>query len=51
MLTYDMDFAEPIGVCRAAAWMTFQDGLIAAQRALFRCQCFQGHLETWGLNH
>jgi hypothetical protein len=28
MLTYDMDFAEPIGVCRAAALITFKDGQI-----------------------
>jgi hypothetical protein len=28
MLTRDMTFADPVGVCRAAALMTVRDGLI-----------------------
>ncbi|MGA2648237.1 MAG: nuclear transport factor 2 family protein [Candidatus Sulfotelmatobacter sp.] len=35
MLTYRMDFAEPIGVCRAAALMTFKDGLIVRNEIFF----------------
>jgi hypothetical protein len=35
MLTYSMDFAEPIGVCRAAALMTFKDGLIVRNEIFF----------------
>jgi hypothetical protein len=30
-----MDFAEPIGVCRAAALMTFKDGLIVRNEIFF----------------
>ncbi len=40
MLTYDMDFAEPVGVCRAAAWMTFKDGLIASNELFFDARPF-----------
>ena len=40
MLTYDMDFAEPIGVCRAAALMTFKDGLIARSELFFDARPF-----------
>jgi ketosteroid isomerase-like protein len=29
MLTYDVDFGEPVGVWRTAVLMTFKDGLIA----------------------
>ncbi|MGB2664582.1 MAG: hypothetical protein WAK48_11290 [Candidatus Acidiferrum sp.] len=29
MLTYDVDFGEPVGVWHAAVLMTFKDGLIA----------------------
>src|ERR1035441_3315026 len=35
MLTYDMEFAEPIGVCRAAALVTFKDGVIVRNELFF----------------
>jgi len=41
MLTYDMDFAEPIGVCRAAALMTFKDGLIVRNEVFFDASPFK----------
>ena len=40
MLTYDMDFAEPIGVCHAAALMTFKDGLIVRNEIFFDARPF-----------
>jgi hypothetical protein len=40
MLTYDMNFAEPVGVCRAAALMTFQDGLIMRNEIFFDARPF-----------
>jgi SnoaL-like protein len=40
MLTYDMDFAAPIGVCRAAALMTFKDGLIMRNEIFFDARPF-----------
>ena len=40
MLTYDMNFAEPIGVCRAAALMTFKDGLIMRNEIFFDARPF-----------
>jgi hypothetical protein len=40
MLTYDMDFAAPIGVCRAAALMTFKDGLIMRNEIFFDSRPF-----------
>jgi ketosteroid isomerase-like protein len=41
MLTYDMDFAAPIGVCRAAALMTFKDGLIVRNEVFFDARPFR----------
>jgi len=41
MLTYDMDFAEPIGVCRAAAFITFKDGLIVRNELFFDASPFK----------
>jgi SnoaL-like domain len=41
MVTYDMNFAEPIGVCRAAALMTFKDGLIARNELFFDARPFE----------
>ena len=41
MLTYDMDFSAPIGVCRAAALMTFKDGLIARNELFFDARPFE----------
>jgi hypothetical protein len=40
MLTYDMDFGEPIGVCRTAALLTFRDGLIARNELFFDARPF-----------
>jgi hypothetical protein len=40
MLTYDMAFAEPIGVCRAAALMAFNDGLIVRNEVFFDASPF-----------
>lgn len=40
MVSYDMNFAEPIGVCRAAALMTFTDGLIARNELFFDARPF-----------
>jgi len=41
MLTYDMNFAEPIGVCCAAALVTFQDGLIVRNELFFDASPFK----------
>ena len=41
MLTYDMDFAEPIGICRAAALMTFKGGLIVRNEVFFDASPFK----------
>jgi ketosteroid isomerase-like protein len=40
MLTYDMEFAEPIGVTRTAVLMTFKDGLIARSELFFDARPF-----------
>ena len=40
MLTYDMDFSAPIEVCRAAALMTFKDGLIMRNEIFFDARPF-----------
>src|ERR1700678_1803367 len=40
MVSYDMTFDEPIGVCRAAALMTFKDGLIARNEVFFATRPF-----------
>jgi hypothetical protein len=41
MLTYDMDFAEPVGICRAAVLMTFKEGLIARSELFFDARPFE----------
>jgi hypothetical protein len=41
MLSYDMVFAEPIGVCRAAALMTFKDGLIVRNEVFYDASPFK----------
>ncbi len=41
MLAYDMHFAAPAGVCRAAALMTFQDGLIVRNELFFDASPFK----------
>ncbi len=40
MLTYDMEFAEPMGVCRTAVLMTFKDDLIARSELFFDARPF-----------
>ena len=40
MLTYDMEFAEPIGVTRTAVLMTFKDGLIERSELFFDARPF-----------
>jgi len=40
MLAYSMHFAEPAGVCRAAALMTFKDGLIVRNELFFDARPF-----------
>jgi len=38
---YNMDFGEPIGVCRVAALMTFKDGLIVRNELFFDTRPFE----------
>jgi hypothetical protein len=44
MLTYDMEFVPPIGVCRAAALMTFKDSLIVRNEIFFDARPFDKKL-------
>jgi ketosteroid isomerase-like protein len=44
MLAYDMDFVLPIGVCRAAALMTFKDSLIVRNEIFFDARPFDRKL-------
>jgi len=41
MLAYNMHFAEPIGACRAAALITFKDGLIVRNELYFDASPFK----------
>jgi SnoaL-like domain len=41
MLVYNMHFAEPTGVCRTAALMTFQDILIVRNELFFDASPFK----------
>jgi hypothetical protein len=41
MLAYNMHFAAPTGCCRAAALMTFKDGLIVRNELFFDARPFQ----------
>jgi len=41
MLAYDMHFAAPTGRCRAAALMTFKDGLIVRNELFFDASPFK----------
>jgi len=41
MLAYNMHFAEPAGLCRTAALMTFQDGLIVRNELFFYASPFK----------
>ena len=40
MLTYDMEFAEPMGICRTAVLMSFKEGLIARSELFFDARPF-----------
>lgn len=41
MVNYDVDFGQPIGVCRTAALLTFQDSLIARIELFFDARPFE----------
>jgi hypothetical protein len=41
MLVYNMHFAGPAGLCRTAALMTFQDGLIVRNELFFDARPFK----------
>lgn len=41
MLSYSIDFPAPIGACRAAALMTFADGLIARLELFYDARPFE----------
>lgn len=41
MLAYDIDFPAPIGISRAAALLTFQDGLIIRYELFFDARPFE----------
>jgi len=41
MLVYNMHFAGPVGVCRAAALITFKDGLIVRNELFFDASPFK----------
>jgi len=44
MLAYNMRVAEPAGLCRTAALMKFQDGLIVRNELFFDASPFK---KTW----
>ena len=44
MLAYDVDFGEPIGICRTAVLMTFNDGLITRIELFFDARLFEKNL-------
>jgi len=45
MLTCDADFGEPIGICRTAVLMKFQDGLIARIELFYDARPFERNLK------
>jgi ketosteroid isomerase-like protein len=45
MLAYDVDFGGPIGICRTAVLMTFNDGLIASIELFYDARPFEKDLE------
>jgi hypothetical protein len=45
MLTYDVDFGEPIGICRTAALLTFQDSLVARIELFYDARPFEKNLK------
>lgn len=45
MLAYDVDFGEPIGVCRTAVLMTFNDHLIGRIELFYDARPFERNLK------
>jgi len=45
MLAYDVDFGEPIGICRTAVLMTFKQGLIASIELFYDARPFEKNLK------
>ena len=45
MLAYDVDFGEPIGICRTAVLMTFKEGLIASIELFYDARPFEKNLK------
>jgi hypothetical protein len=45
MLTYDVNFGEPIGICRTAVLMTFKDELIACIELFYDARPFEKNLK------
>jgi hypothetical protein len=42
MTAYDLDFGEPVGVCRTAALMNFREGFISRLELFFDTKPFAG---------
>jgi len=45
MLAYDVDFGEPIGMCRTTVLMTFGDGLIPCIELFYDARLFEKNLK------
>lgn len=45
MLAYDVDFGEPIGICRTAVLMTFKDGVIGRIELFYDARPFEKNLK------
>lgn len=45
MLAYDVDFGEPIGICRTAVLMKFNDALIARLELFYDARPFEMNLK------
>jgi hypothetical protein len=45
MVAYDVDFGEPIGICRSAVMMTFNDGLITRIELFYDARPFEKNLK------
>jgi hypothetical protein len=45
MLADDVDFDEPIGICRTAVLMTFKNGLIASIELFYDARPFEKNLK------
>jgi ketosteroid isomerase-like protein len=41
MVKYDVDFGQPLGICRTAALLTFKDNLIARLELFFDARPFE----------